>query len=476
MSSITELKKVGTERPASPPPPPKQGPEHRPPRQERRRFYVPLHVKFVLSVSAAIGWTLFSIWAAQPWLEDMGKLTSPLVAVVVISFIAFVPGFMNTFLMASLLMDHRPIRRDIATYPGVTMLIPAFNEEHVIAQTLTDVAALRYDAPLEVLIVNDGSTDGTVQRVLDTIARLELPPQMTMRLVDFPQNQGKANALNKALAQAKHDLICTIDADSRPRPEAMRQLVGRLLSDPPNTQAVAGSVLVSNSRDSLLAAAQEWDYFHGIAAVKRMQSMYNGTLVAQGAFSLYRKAAIEKVGGWPNMVGEDIGLTWAMLNQGYRIGYAEDAIIWTVVPTTFRQFAKQRKRWSRGMIEALKQYGGGLLFRPRMTTLFIWWNLLFMPLDLTYTFVFIPGLVAALFGVFWIAGPMTLAVLPLAALGNIAIFKIQLKMFHRQGLHVRRHYGGLAFFVLAYSLMMQPICVWGYVSELLRMRKSWGTK
>ena len=73
-----------------------------------------------------------------------------------------------------------------------------------------------------------------------------------------------------------------------------------------------------------------------------MQSMYHGTLVAQGAFSLYRKAALEAVGGWPESVGEDIVMTWAMLQKGYRVGYAEDAIVFTDAPTTFRQFYQQR--------------------------------------------------------------------------------------------------------------------------------------
>ena len=248
-----------------------------------------------------------------------------------------------------------------------------------------------------------------------------------------------------------------------------------MLSDPAKTEAVAGAVLVGNSRKGLVARTQEWDYFHGIAAVKRMQSMYHGTLVAQGAFSLYRKHAIEAVGGWPETVGEDIALTWAMLKRGFRVGYAEDAIAWTVVPTTLKQFARQRKRWARGLVEALELHDG-LLFKVRMTTLFIWWNLLFLPMDLMFSLVFIPGLIAAFFGIYWIVGPMTLAVLPLAALWNIVIFEIQSHMLHRQGLKVRKNYAGLLFYIVVYALVMEPICVWGYASELLRMRKTWETK
>src|SRR3546814_17220536 len=70
---------------------------------------------------------------------------------------------------------------------------------------------------------------------------------------------------------------------------------------------------------TLFRSVQEWDYFHGIAAVKRMQSMYHGTLVAQGAFSLYDRKALEDVGGWPECVGEDIVVSWALLERGHRI-------------------------------------------------------------------------------------------------------------------------------------------------------------
>ncbi|MBA3835455.1 MAG: glycosyltransferase family 2 protein, partial [Sphingomonas sp.] len=206
------------------------------------------------------------------------------------------------------------------------------------------------------------------------------------------------------------------------------------------------------------------------------QSMYHGTLVAQGAFSIYHKDALIEVGGWPECVGEDIVMTWGLLKKGYRVGYAEDAIVFTNAPATFKQFALQRKRWSRGLIEALHHHED-LLFKPRLTVMFIWWNLLFLPLDLVYTLVFIPGVLAAVFfQIFWIAGPMTLAVLPLAGLWNIIIYRVQSRMIHEQGMKVRHNPGGLLFYLLAYTVVMQPVCVWGYWSELLGLTKKWGTK
>ena len=440
-----------------------------------RRRYVSIRWKFNIALTVALLWTAISVVAASAWMHDLADLTHPLFALWALTFIAFVPGFMNAFLATSLLLDKRPPRKIPEIYPGVTILIAAYNEEDGIGETLKSIAALNYSGAVEALLLNDGSKDRTVERFHAVKADLDLPYNISISLLDFQENRGKAAALNKGLEAARHELVCTIDGDSRLRSDSLREIVERFLSDPPGTMAVAGAVLVRNSRASLITAAQEWDYFHGISAVKRMQSMYHGTLVAQGAFSLYRKDALEEVGGWPESVGEDIVMTWAMLEKGYRIGYAEDAIVFTDAPTSFRQFYHQRKRWSRGLIEALQRHKG-LLFKRRLSTLFVWWNMLFLPLDLTFTFIFIPGLAAALLGHFWIAGPLTLLLLPLAVVWNGVIFAIQRKMFAQKGLKVRRNIWGLFFYVLVYAIVMQPVCLWGYVSELTGRRKNWGTK
>ncbi|MGN6589937.1 MAG: glycosyltransferase [Sphingomicrobium sp.] len=442
---------------------------------EFRRFYVSVRVKFCIALLVAIAWTTFSIYLAQSWMHDLASLTYPLFALWALTFIAFVPGFMNAFLAVSLLLDKRPPRRVPLFYPGVTILIAAYNEENGIGATLESIARLNYRGQVEALVLNDGSRDRTVDEVRASQAELNLPANISIRLLDFEQNRGKAAVLNSGLEEATHDLICTIDGDSRLRSNSLSEIVERYLSDPPGTKAVAGAVLVRNSRSTLITAAQEWDYFHGISAVKRMQSMYHGTLVAQGAFSIYDKDALREVGGWPHSVGEDIVMTWAMLERGYRVGYAEDAIVFTDAPTTFRQFYQQRKRWSRGLIEALHTHKS-LLFKRRLSTLFVWWNCLFLPLDLTFTFIFIPGLLAASLGYFWIAGPQTLFLLPLALIWNGVIFNIQRKMFIAKGLQVRRNLGGLLFYVLAYAVIMQPVCLWGYIAELAGERKKWGTK
>ena len=130
---------------------------------------------------------------------------------------------------------------------------------------------------------------------------------------------GKAKALTAALRQ-----VDTVDGDGRRgyplMADSLRRIVARLAISPPDTVAVAGAVFVRNSRNNFITRAQEWDYFLGIASVKRQQGLFQGTMVAQGAFSVYRTKALKQAGGWPDRIGEDIVLTWAMMVEGGRVG------------------------------------------------------------------------------------------------------------------------------------------------------------
>jgi biofilm PGA synthesis N-glycosyltransferase PgaC len=427
-----------------------------------------VRTKFILAMALSLLWFAFTAWIALPWMRDLARLSNWPVALLVVGGIALVPGLMNAFLAASLLLDHRPPRRSFDHYPDISILIAAYNEEPSIRETLASLARQDYPGRFEALVIDDASTD-------DTALIAESRNYPWLRVVRQTTNLAKSAALNRGLAMARFDLIVTLDADSYLHRDALRNLVERYLSDPPGTKAVAGTMLVRNSRANWVTKAQEWDYFDGIAATKRMQSFYHGTLVAQGAFSLYDRKALEEIGGWVECVGEDIVLTWAMLARGWRIGHAEDACCFTNAPEKLTIFAGQRRRWARGMMEAFRRHPGILLI-PRLSTFFVYWNLLFPWLDFAYTVAFIPGLILAFFGIYWIAGPMTLALLPMTLLMNFLMYRISVTMFDAQGLRVRRNVTGFLIYAFAYSLILQPVSVGGYISELLGLRKSWGTK
>ncbi len=166
-------------------------------------------------------------------------------------------------------------------YPSVSILIAARNAEASIADTLRSIANQDYPGAFEAFVIDNGSMrshGGDRRRLRPRLAAVAAQPA----------EAGKSAALNRGLAEARFDLVLTLDADSFLYRDALRNIVERYMSDPPNTRAVAGTMLVRNSRKNWVTRAQEWEYFHGIAAVKRVQSLYQGTLVAQGAFSHLR--------------------------------------------------------------------------------------------------------------------------------------------------------------------------------------------
>lgn len=427
---------------------------------------------FAASLAFASFWMIFSIWLSLPWLSDLGNLSHPLLAFIVLTFIAYVPGFMNAFLLGSLALRPNSLKETPTYWPGISVLVAAYQEEGLIEATLRNLSELTYPGELEVIVIDDGSKDATFAVASSCARMFESTQNYSLKVERLARNSGKARALNHGLEIASHELVITIDADTLLEKGSVTAMVSHLYASPPQTAAIAGAVLVANPMASWITKAQQWDYFHGIAAVKRMQGNYNGTLVAQGAFSLYRRSALVQAGGWPDTVGEDIVLTWSFLRRNYIVRHAEDAIAWTHAPATLSALAKQRKRWARGMIEALAIHKR-LMGKRRLSTMFIYWNLMFISIDLAFTLAFIPGLLLAMFGIYWLAGPITLLVLPLAALWNIVIYRVQTRTLRREGIEMEKSWWGFFLYAFIYPFVMQPVSVWGYAAELVGGKKNW---
>lgn len=318
--------------------------------RERRRFYVPLRVKLLLVVALALGWAGLSLLLAIPWIDQLGHSITLPVAIAVIGGVAILPGYLNANLIASVLLDRPPPLRFDLVFPAITAIVACFNEEDTIEETLGYLVKQNYPGEMRILVADDGSSDRTAK-----VARRCARADPRISVFTFPHS-GKARTLDRALERVETPLTATVDADTLLMPSALHRIVARLLISPTDTVAVAGALFVRNSRENLLTRAQEWDYFLGIASVKRQQGLFQGTMVAQGAFSVYRTATLTEVGGWPDRIGEDIVLTWAMMREGGRVGYEGTAIGFTGAPTTARGFARQRRRWARGMIEGLREH------------------------------------------------------------------------------------------------------------------------
>jgi biofilm PGA synthesis N-glycosyltransferase PgaC len=431
------------------------------------RIYLRVRTRFFLTMLAGLAWAAFSLWLSLPWIDQLGHSITLPAAVLVIVGIAIVPGYLNLQLAASLLVDRPPPLRLEGPFPAVSLLMAAYDEAERIEETLT--YALRQDYPggLEIIVADDGSTDATAEIVRARAAR-----DRRIRLLELPHG-GKAAALNTALAATAAPLVATIDADTLLMPYALRRAVARLMAAPASTVAVAGAVLVRNSRSNILARAQEWDYFLGISAVKRQQALLQATLVAQGAFSLYDTRALREAGGWPDRIGEDIVLTWSLLANGGLTTFEPTAVAFTDVPVRFRSFRRQRQRWARGMIEGLRDHGLELVGQRRLRSHSVGVNFLFPYLDGVYVCAFLPGVALAATGNFALVGPLTLAVLPLSALVACVMFWRQRRAFDEVGLRVRRNMLGFVVYIAFYPAVLAPISFAGYLKELVGARRAW---
>lgn len=375
---------------------------------------------------------------------------------------------MNAFLVSSILFDKQPRVKDESPMDEVTVLVAAYNEEAGIYETLRYIKEQDYRGEIKVIVINNNSNDNTVKEVYRAKGELGID----VICID-EANPGKFNALNKGIKFTKTEYVLTLDADTLLHKQAIRRLVARMNSAPIEIAAVAGSVLVRNSRDNWLSKLQEWDYFLSISSIKRMQGMFQGTLVAQGAFSIYKTDIVKSIGGWSDAIGEDIVLTWNMLSKNYKVYFEPLSIAFTEAPIGLTHFIRQRSRWARGMIEglrAIKPWQQPNKYYKVLTGI----DLLIPYMDFSYTVFFIPGCILALFGHYYIVGPMILLVLPVTIASFMILFLYQKKkVFDLLNLKVRKHYFAFIVFLLGYQLLMSPVSLYGYIQEIFNMKRVW---
>ena len=433
----------------------------------KESYYIPVLWRFWICHVIAFLWFLFSVYISIPWIKDLEKVIGIVPAIIIIAAIAYIPGYLNAFMVSSLLFDKQPEFKLLNPTDPLSIFISCKNEEKGISDTIRYIAEQDYEGKMNIIVIDNASTDETSKMAW----KAGQEHQLDLKVI-YEEKPGKNFALNRALKMVDTPLVITIDADTLLTRSAVRFLVCRLYSAPKDICAVAGSVLARNSRKNIWTKIQEWDYFLGIASIKRLQGFYQGTLVAQGAFSLYKREALEELGGWDDAIGEDIVLTWRILQKNCKVYFEPLAVAFTDVPETFVHLARQRSRWARGMIEAFKRvkpWNQPAIFTKYMTGT----NMIFPYLDVVYTFVWIPGLILAFFGYYYIVGATILFVLPLALLTNYAMYHFQRKVFRRLDLKIRKNIFGFFVYVLTYQMLMSPISVWGYAQELFKLRRVW---
>lgn len=284
--------------------------------------------------------------------------------------------------------------------PGISILIPAYNEEKSIADSVRSILRLDYPG-FEVIVCNDGSKDATLARLTEAFELVPVAERRPRRLPSAPlrevyvsarhpnlvvldkANGGKADALNAAINHASHPLICCVDADSVLESEGLLRAAEPFLEDLENTCAVGGVIRVANGsrirQGELLDTRVTWRPLGMIQAVEYLRAFLVGrmgldffgcNLIVSGAFGIFHREAVIRVGGYSTRtVGEDLDLfvrlrTYALLHgEKQRTAFLPHPVCWTEVPEDLRSLGNQRSRWTQGLGETLWQFRWAL-FRP----------------------------------------------------------------------------------------------------------------
>jgi cellulose synthase/poly-beta-1,6-N-acetylglucosamine synthase-like glycosyltransferase/peptidoglycan/xylan/chitin deacetylase (PgdA/CDA1 family)/spore germination protein YaaH len=281
--------------------------------------------------------------------------------------IGIVLGALRVLFIGSLALGSR-WRRPLAfsgtnhSTPTVSVIVPAYNEEQVICQTIHSLLLSDYPT-FDIIVVDDGSLDHTVQRVQ---AQFGNHPQV--RLLT-KENGGKAQALNYGIQHTTAEIVVTLDADTLFTPTTIRLLARHFAN--PHIGAVAGNAKVGN-RLNLLTKWQALEYITSQNLDRRAFAALNCVTVVPGAVGAWRRDVIVQAGGFSDAtLAEDADLTLAILRQHYQVAYEEQALAFTEAPDTVRNFLKQRFRWMYGTLQAAWKHRDTML-RPRYGALGMW--------------------------------------------------------------------------------------------------------
>ena len=285
--------------------------------------------------------------------------------------------------------------------PPVSVLLPAYNEEAGIVESIHSLLALRYPQH-EVIVVNDGSSDATVERLTEAFDLVPVDKALRDAVESKPvrgtyvsrrepqlwlidkENGGKSDALNAGLSAARYPYVCAVDADAILEEDALLRVAKPIIDDPELVVAAGGIVRIANGctvdrgqvldvrlPTSRLATFQVVEYFRAFLVGRVGWSRMKSLLIISGAFGLFRRDKVEAVGGWrTDTVGEDAELVVRLHRHGlergddYHIEFVPDPVCWTEAPESLRMLSRQRRRWQRGLAETLWRHRA-MFGRPR---------------------------------------------------------------------------------------------------------------
>jgi hyaluronan synthase len=258
--------------------------------------------------------------------------------------------------------------------PALTVIIPAYNEGAMVAQTIDSVAAARYPRErLEIFVVDDGSRDDTWEHI--QAAAMRHPELVT--LLRFAHNRGKRAALEAGFRRARGEVVVTIDSDSVIERNTLLAIAGPFRN--PKVGAVAGKVSVYNQRDGLIPRMLQVRFVLSFDVLRAVQSTYGTVNCCPGALSAYRISVVrevldqwvaQKFLGVPSTYGEDRALTNFILARGHDTVYQRTAVVHTIVPQSYKKLCKMYLRWDRSFVREELRFAGIVWKRPLKSLMF----------------------------------------------------------------------------------------------------------
>ena len=230
-------------------------------------------------------------------------------------------------------------------FPSLSIIISAYNSGRTLEKCLQSIVALDYPSKVQILVVDDASTDSTA-----AIAK-----KLPVELIHNPHNLGKATSINKALKRAKGELVACIDSDTYPEKDSLTKLVP--LFNAPDVGAVTALICVEKPK-SFVQKIQEIEYYASFGFWHTALSQLDGLLVTPGPMSIYSKKALQDVGGFDaSNITEDMEIALHLQEKGWKIKLNTDAKVFTDVPNNWKALFRQRLRWLRGKIFNGFKYG-----------------------------------------------------------------------------------------------------------------------
>lgn len=272
------------------------------------------------------------------------------------------------------IVSQPPARAD---YPLIAVLVPCFNEEAHVEETIEALMELQYPN-YEVIAINDGSKDRTGE-LLNALAE-QFPK---LRVIHQLKNQGKAVGLNTAALMTRAEILVGIDGDARLDPHSLHWLVRHF--DDPEVAAVTGNPRVRN-RSTLLGRIQVGEFSSIVGLIKRAQRSVGLIFTVSGVITAFRRSALHEVGYWsPEMLTEDVDISWKLQLAGWEVRFEPRALCWILMPETIAGLWKQRLRWSMGGTQVLLDYWPQLF---SLKTLHLWPLFIEYAMSMLWAFLF----------------------------------------------------------------------------------------